>query len=161
MTTIYLSFGSNLGNKLENIRQALKLLNETNGIKITKASSIYETAPVGGVEQDYFLNGVCELETELTPYELLEAIQSIEYALKRVRKVHWGPRTLDLDILLFEDTVMNEARLTIPHPYMHERSFVLIPMNEIAPGVTHPVLHKTIHEMVFEDKDVIKISEEI
>lgn len=161
MTTIYLSFGSNLGNKLENIRQALKLLNETNGIKITKVSSIYETAPVGGVEQDYFLNGVCELETELTPYELLEAIQSIEYALKRVRKVHWGPRTLDLDILLFEDTVMNEARLTIPHPYMHERSFVLIPMNEIAPDVTHPVLHKTIHEMVFEDKDVIKISEEI
>ncbi|RXK17217.1 2-amino-4-hydroxy-6-hydroxymethyldihydropteridine diphosphokinase [Macrococcus sp. DPC7161] len=161
MTTIYLSFGSNLGNKLENIRQALKLLNETNGIKITKVSSIYETAPVGGVEQDYFLNGVCELETELTPYELLEAIQSIEYALKRVRKVHWGPRTLDLDILLFEDTVMNEARLTIPHPYMHERSFVLIPMNEIAPGVTHPVLHKTINEMVFEDKDVIKISEEV
>lgn len=154
MTRVYLSFGSNMGDREQQINDALNLLNTLPETKVTKISSLYETAPVGGVEQDDFLNGVVALETNLSPIELLDGIQSIELKLNRVRKIHWGPRTIDLDIVLFGDLVMDSERLKVPHPFMHERSFVLIPLNEIAPQAIHPVLNKKISDIVTLDPDV-------
>lgn len=154
MTTVYLSFGSNMGDREQQINDALNLLNTLPETKVTKISSLYETAPVGGVEQDDFLNGVVALETNLSPIELLDNIQAIELKLNRVRKIHWGPRTIDLDIVLFGDLVMDSERLKVPHPFMHERSFVLIPLNEIASQAIHPVLNKKISDIVTLDPDV-------
>lgn len=154
MTTVYLSFGSNMGDRERQINDALNLLNTLPETKVTKISSLYETAPVGGVEQDDFLNGVVALETNLSPIELLDNIQAIELKLNRVRKIHWGPRTIDLDIVLFGDLVVDSERLKVPHPFMHDRSFVLIPLNEIAPQAIHPVLNKKISDIVTLDPDV-------
>lgn len=154
MTRVYLSFGSNMGDREQQINDALNLLNTLPETKVTKISSLYETAPVGGVEQGDFLNGVVALETNLSPIELLDGIQSIELKLNRVRKIHWGPRTIDLDIVLFGDLVIDSERLKVPHPFMHERSFVLIPLNEIAPQAIHPVLNKKISDIVTMDPDV-------
>lgn len=154
MTTVYLSFGSNMGDRERQINDALSLLNGLPETKVTKISRLYETAPVGGVEQDDFLNGIVAIETNLSPLELLDGIQAIELKLNRVRKIHWGPRTIDLDIVLFGDLVIDSERLKVPHPFMHERSFVLIPLNEIAPQAIHPVLNKKISDIVTMDPDV-------
>jgi len=154
MATVYLSFGSNMGDREQQINDALSLLNTLPETKVTKISSLYETAPVGGVKQDDFLNGIVALDTNLSPLELLDSLQEIELKLNRVRKIHWGPRTIDLDIVLFGDLVVDSERLKVPHPLMHERSFVLIPLNEIAPQAIHPVLNKKISDIVTLDPDV-------
>lgn len=135
MAKAYLSLGSNLGNKKENIDQALHLLSIKDQIKIKKISSYYETEPVGYKDQDWFLNIVTEIETALEPYSLLKYCNLIEQKLKRKRTIKWGPRTIDIDILLYENFSSNDEVLIIPHGRMTERAFVMVPLYEIAPDL--------------------------
>lgn len=144
---VYLSIGSNLGEKEENLCQAIRLLEEDTETLVVRQSSFIETEPVGYTEQDKFLNAALEIQTLRSPEQLLDLIGTIEQALKRERLVHWGPRTIDLDILLFNDEIIQSDRLTIPHIEMANRMFVLEPLCEIAPYAVHPVLHKTVLEM--------------
>lgn len=144
---VYLGLGSNLGDKEQNLRQAIEFLKADPENQVKRVSSLIETEPVGEVEQDDFLNGAVEILTLKTPEELLDQIGSIETELKRVRVVHWGPRTIDLDILLYDDQIIQTERLTIPHREMAGRQFVLEPMNEIAPYAVHPVEKMTIQKL--------------
>lgn len=143
----YIALGSNIGNREENLNIAIEMLKQNEGVEVTLVSSFINTEPVGFTEQPDFLNAVVEVKTSLCPYKLLEICFDIEKNLKRERIIHWGPRTIDLDILLYEDLVLNDADLTIPHPRMHEREFVLKPLKEIAPKALHPVLKKTIEDI--------------
>ena len=129
--TAYLSLGSNMGDRDENLIRAIVLLNETNGIDVTACSDVYETEPVGYSDQDFFLNLCLKIETTLDAYELLKVVSSIELKLHRVRLFANGPRTMDIDILLFDDMVSDDPKLTIPHPRMYERAFVLCPLKDI------------------------------
>ncbi len=147
MHTAYLSAGSNLGNRQAHLERAVRSLKAA-GIQPRRISSIFETEPVGFREQPWFLNVVLEVETLLTPDRLLASCQSIEAAQGRVRSFRNAPRTLDLDILLYEETVLNDPRLVIPHPRLTERRFVLEPLAEIAPDALHPVLKKTIRSLL-------------
>jgi dihydroneopterin aldolase / 2-amino-4-hydroxy-6-hydroxymethyldihydropteridine diphosphokinase len=150
---VYLSLGSNLGDKEINLNTALDLLKADNLSKVTKISSFLITAPVGGVEQDDFLNAAVEIKTLRSPGALLELIQEIETKLKRVRTIHWGPRTIDLDILYYDQEVINTETLTIPHPEIKNREFVLEPMYEIAPTLKHPIYGKNIYQLYQEILD--------
>lgn len=150
--TVYLGIGSNLGNKEENLKKAIALLEQDRYCRVIKVSNFIVTEPVGEVEQDDFLNGALEIKTLYDPEELLELIGKIECELKRVRVVHWGPRTIDLDILLYDNKIYHSKDLTIPHKEMHKRAFVLEPMVEIAPLKKHPVKKKTIQELLEEIK---------
>lgn len=145
--TAYIGLGSNMGDKKGHIESALKLLKADEMTRVRAVSSYYETAPVGGVEQDDFLNAAAEIETLRTPKELLSLIGDIEKAGKRERTVHWGPRTIDLDILLYDNCIVDEEDLHIPHLEMAKRAFVLEPLNEIAPYAIHPVLGKRVCEL--------------
>lgn len=146
----YLSCGSNMGDRKQHLDAAAEALRADDKCRLLKVSGWIETKPYGGVEQGDFLNGAMELETLYTPEMLLEKLHEIEYAQKRERKVHWGPRTLDLDLLLYEDLVMDTKELTIPHIDMHNRCFVLEPLMQIAPYAEHPVLHKSVRQMYQE-----------
>jgi len=130
MNKAYLSLGSNIGERKENILKAYEIL-ENQKIKILKKSSFYETAPVGYENQDHFINSVIEISTDLGPYELLETCHLVEETLKRKRIMRWGPRTIDVDILLFNDLSLNDEALIIPHKEIKNRAFVLIPLAEI------------------------------
>ena len=130
MNKAYLSLGSNIGDSKENIIRAYDII-ENNGVRIIKKSSFYETDPYGYEEQDVFINSVIEVETKLSHYELLEVCHKVEKELKRKRIIRWGPRTIDVDILLFNDIILNDAKLIIPHKEMKKRAFVLIPLLEI------------------------------
>lgn len=132
--TAYLALGTNLGDKLENLRSAVRLLRES-GCKITGVSSLYSTKPVGVKDQPDFLNAVIRVETVYGPKALLGLCQSIELRLGRERTIRWGPRVIDVDILLYDDLVMDEPSLTLPHPEMSKRAFVLAPLAEIDPEV--------------------------
>lgn len=163
MKEAYISVGSNLGDRLEYINRALKMLNEQEDIKVTRISSFYETEPVGYEEQGKFINAAFALETKLQPGELLGLLQSIESALNRVRTRRWGPRTIDLDILFYDDLILNDPDLTLPHPRLTERAFVLIPLAEIAPLLVHPVTGKTIsyHLEALDDRSgVCRLAED-
>jgi len=133
MTRAYLSLGSNLGEPLEQLRQAVTSLREADNV--VAVSSVYKTAPVGGVEQDDFLNIVVALETSRTPEELLLLCQRLEEDAARVRTIRFGPRTLDVDVLLVDGATRSSDELTIPHPRMWDRRFVLVPLAEIDPGL--------------------------
>ena len=148
--TVYLSIGSNLGDKEENLKNAIALLRQDRYCHVTKVSEFIVTAPVGKVEQDDFLNGALEIKTLYDPEEVLILIGKIEKQLKRVRVVHWGPRTIDLDILLYDDKCYHSKDLIIPHKEMHKRRFVLEPMVEIAPLKVHPVIQKTMEQLLKE-----------
>jgi 2-amino-4-hydroxy-6-hydroxymethyldihydropteridine diphosphokinase len=145
----YIALGSNIGNREDNLNKAIEMLRQNEEIEVTKISSYINTAPVGFTDQPDFLNAVVEIKTTLCPHKLLEICSGIEKNLKRERIIHWGPRTIDLDILLYEDLILNDEDLIIPHPRMHEREFVLTPLKEIAPKAFHPVLKKTIEDISF------------
>lgn len=150
MAVAYIAFGSNLGERYKNIRDAISSLTSCPGIEIKKISSIIETEPEGGPRQGKFLNGAIEIETDLPPEGLLEALQKIENALGRERTVKNSPRAIDLDILFYEDRILDVANLKIPHPRLHKRLFVLGPLSEIAPDFMHPVLKKKIADLPCE-----------
>ena len=154
MSYAYLGLGSNVGDRETQLNQAIHILNEIEGINVTQTSLIYETDPVGYVEQPQFLNQCIEIQTTLTPRDLLNACLETEQQLHRVRDIRWGPRTLDVDILLFDKQIINEGDLVIPHPRMLERSFVLIPLNDIAPDFTEPHTNKKIRNLVTLDNSV-------
>jgi 2-amino-4-hydroxy-6-hydroxymethyldihydropteridine diphosphokinase len=144
MACVYLGFGSNLGDRKKHILTAMGLLHRTDGVSIVTHSSLFETEPEGETDQPMFLNAAAEVETELSPRELLELIRKVEKRIGRTPTYRWGPREIDIDILLYDDLVIDEEGLTVPHPRMHERAFVLAPLFEIAPNAVHPVLGKTV-----------------
>jgi 2-amino-4-hydroxy-6-hydroxymethyldihydropteridine diphosphokinase len=134
----YLALGSNLGDRLATLQHAVDGLRAAPGIVATRSSRVWETEPVGGPEQSAFLNAVIELETELDPLELLAAANGVEAELGRTREVRWGPRTIDIDIVLIDGRTVDEPTLTVPHPRMHERAFVLMPLLELLPDPVLP-----------------------
>ncbi len=146
-TKAYIGLGSNLGDKYKNIEDAIFILGSKGTTKVTAVSEMYVTKPVGYTEQDDFVNCAVEVKTLLTPYRLLEFLNSIEAKLKRERIIQWGPRTIDLDILFYDSLVLSENRLVIPHPRMHERLFVIKPLCDIAPYILHPILGKRMLEL--------------
>ena len=151
--TAFIAFGSNMGDRMAYINDAIANLKADMRCEVKKVSKFVESKPYGGVEQDNFYNGVLELRTLLEPKELLEFLQAEEKHAGRVRKEHWGPRTLDLDILYFDDMVIETDSLTIPHVDMQYRDFVLVPLNEIAPYKRHPLIGLTTKEMLRKLKD--------
>jgi 2-amino-4-hydroxy-6-hydroxymethyldihydropteridine diphosphokinase len=137
---VHIGLGANLGDRERNIRRALALLNEMNVARVKRVSRLIETEPVGGPEgQGMYLNGAAEIETDLSPYDLLEALKTIEVSVGRMERERWAPREIDLDILLYENEIVRAPTLEIPHPRMCQREFVLRPLAEIAPGLVHPV----------------------
>ena len=144
LVTAFIGLGSNIEPRSKYIERAVNLMNAHPQIKVTKVSSLYQTDPVGGPRgQGRYLNGAAEIRTSLAPHELLDALQAIEAELGRKRETFWGPRTIDLDILLYGDQIISTDRLLVPHPRMHERRFVLQGLAEIAPEVIHPMLEMT------------------
>jgi 2-amino-4-hydroxy-6-hydroxymethyldihydropteridine diphosphokinase len=131
----YLALGSNLGNRAQQLQTAIDSLAAVPNVTVVAASSVYETDPVGGPDQDRFLNAVVAVVTELTPRELLAVAHRLEHDAGRVRVEHWGPRTLDVDVLLVGDTIVSEPDLVVPHPRMWERGFVLAPLHDVAPDL--------------------------
>lgn len=146
--TAYIALGSNLGDKEANLRLGVEGLRSIRGCRVEAVSDFLVTAPYGGVEQDDFLNGAMKIRTLLTPHELLERLHEIEQEAKRERVVRWGPRTLDLDILLYDDLILDEEDLHIPHIEMYKRDFVLKPLCQIAPYARHPVYNRTAAELL-------------
>ena len=145
---VFIGFGSNLGNRCALINQALQALSDLPTISLKKLSSLYETAPVGYLEQGAFLNGAILIKSSLAASELLERLLAIENTLGRVRKERWGPRTIDLDILFYGDQIIDEVDLLVPHPELGKRLFVLEPLHEIASTWLHPRFGGTISELL-------------
>jgi 2-amino-4-hydroxy-6-hydroxymethyldihydropteridine diphosphokinase len=159
MNTAYLSLGSNMGDRSSLLKTALETLVSAYPIELVNVSSIYETDPVGYTDQDLFLNMVAQIHTRLSPIELLDVCSETEIKLGRKREIHWGPRTIDLDILLFNEENMITERLVIPHPRMFERSFVIIPLLEINPKIKLPSTNQSLKEVLDElpDKEGVRI----
>jgi 2-amino-4-hydroxy-6-hydroxymethyldihydropteridine diphosphokinase len=147
MAIAYISIGSNIGDREENCRKAIKLLKEK-GIAVKKQSRMYETEPWGIKDQPKFINMAIEVETDKKPEELLRILKEIEKEIGRTETVKWGPRVIDLDIIFYDDLILKSQDLEIPHPLLHEREFVLKPLCEIAPEKKHPVTGKTVKEML-------------
>ena len=148
----YIAIGSNMGDKKGYLEGAIQGLKECTDIQVNKVSALMQSEPYGGVEQDVFLNGMVEIRTLLTPHELLDYLHKLEAAAGRERKVHWGPRTLDMDIIFYDKLVLEDEVLIIPHVDMQNRDFVLKPMTELNPNFRHPVLQKTMQQLLVELK---------
>ena len=147
--TVYISVGANLGDKLDNCRKGVRALTQFRDIVLQSQSRIYQTAPVDYTEQDWFVNFVIKITTTLDPHALLKRIQQVQVQAGRAKDtVRFGPRLLDLDILLFDDLVLASPNLTIPHPRMHKRRFVLVPMCDIDPELLHPQLQQTMQSLL-------------
>ncbi len=157
MSIAYLSLGSNIDDRLYHLQQAVILLSEENTIEVKKVSSVYETDPVGYLDQASFLNIVVELETNLSPHNLLKKCNEIENTLGRKRDIRWGPRTVDLDILLYNKENMKTEDLIIPHPRMTERGFVLIPLVEINDKLVHPQTKQLLSQLAHGKKEGIHL----
>ena len=153
MNEVYISLGSNMGDKEETLRHAVQLLREQEEIEVVKLSSIYETDPVGYTDQDAFLNMVILVHTTLTAQRMLEICQEVEHELKRVRIIRWGPRTIDLDILLYNHENIETETLIVPHARMHERAFVLVPLVEVAPELKYPLTEVALKTMLAQVGD--------
>ncbi|MBN1898060.1 MAG: 2-amino-4-hydroxy-6-hydroxymethyldihydropteridine diphosphokinase [Spirochaetes bacterium] len=145
--TVYLSLGSNIGDREKNIINALRLL-KIKGIPITKMSSLYESEPVGIEDQPWFYNMVIKISSSLQPDKILKIVKDIEAEIGRMWTTKWGPRVIDIDILFYEDQIVNMENLVIPHKEFHNRDFVLVPMVEIEPDFIHPVLKKSIEDIL-------------
>src|SRR4051812_34971571 len=156
MNKAYLLTGGNLGNRLNNLIEASKLTEQSCG-KIVRQSAIYKTAAWGFTDQPNFYNQALEIQTELSPKQLMETLLVIEGQMGRKRDVKLGPRIIDIDILLFNNVIIHQLHLTIPHPRLHERRFALTPLTEIAPNIIHPVLHKTIQQLLSECIDTLDV----
>ncbi|MBM7573179.1 2-amino-4-hydroxy-6-hydroxymethyldihydropteridine diphosphokinase [Aquibacillus albus] len=150
MNTAYVALGSNISPRFTYLQKAIDLLSTYEEIEVIQQSSIYETIPVGYAEQGNFLNMVVKIRTSLDPLVLLSYCQSIEKKLGRKREIKWGPRTIDLDILLYNEENIKTEQLTVPHPRMHERAFVLIPLCDIDPSINIPFLNKTVKDVLDE-----------
>lgn len=135
---VFLGLGSNIGDRLATLQRAIDLLAEEPGINVQRTSRVWETDRVGGPEQPDFLNAVAEIETVLEPLDLLRAVNRVESALGRTREIRWGPRTIDIDILLMDGLTVHDDDLTVPHPRLHERAFVLLPLLELIPNPVLP-----------------------
>lgn len=146
--TAFIALGSNMGDKDAHLLFGVEELKKIKQIQVEKVSSFIKTEPYGYTDQDVFLNGACMIRTTLTPEELLDVCQHIEAEAKRVRKIHWGPRTLDLDVLFYDQEIIATERLNVPHPDMANRDFVLKPMAELAPWWGHPITHRTMQQML-------------
>lgn len=151
--TAYIALGSNMGDKSDYLQGAVKSLDEMFACEVQKVSEFITTEPYGVKEQDEFLNGALKLKTLLTPEELLDKLHEIEIEAGRERLIHWGPRTLDLDILFYDDLILDTEELHIPHIEMHLRDFVLEPLSQIAPYKRHPILKKTVEQLRGELND--------
>lgn len=155
--TVYIGFGANMGDREETIIRALLLLANSEHIHLSTVSSLYETEPVGYMDQADFLNGVAEISTESSPLALLHFLLDVETGLGRTRQRRWGPRVVDLDILLYDDVVMASKELTLPHPELANRRFVLQPLAEIAAQVKVPAIGKKVLELLRETSDTSNI----
>ena len=160
MHLAYIGFGSNIGDRLAHIQNAIQTLSKTEGITLQKISSLYKTDPVGYEAQAQFLNGVAAIHTTLSPLSLLHTLKDIETAIGRKHRIRWGPREIDLDILIYGDLCLQTEKLVVPHPEMHLRGFVLVPLAEIAPDLVHPVFQVSIQTLLnrFEDDKTVSES---
>ena len=155
MPRVFLSLGSNLGDRISHIQQAVSSLSMLENVQIIKTSSFYETEPWGNKNQNWFVNACVALDTTLTPLDLLKECQRIEMQLGRMRinEEKWGQRAIDIDILMYDNEIISDNALTVPHPYFHLRAFVLVPMLEVKSDLVHPVFNKTISELYDELAD--------
>lgn len=162
MAEVYLSLGSNVGDRLRYLKKAIEKIDESDSVVIRKVSPVYETDPLGKPDQPRFLNLVILIETTLKPLRLLDYLLNIEERLGRERNEKWGPRTIDADILLYDQLIINTDRLILPHPRMHQRRFVLVPLAQINPHLFHPLLKKSVEELLrlLPDKSEVKLSRE-
>jgi 2-amino-4-hydroxy-6-hydroxymethyldihydropteridine diphosphokinase len=152
--TAYIALGANLGDRRANIESALKKLRQTPNVTLQKFSTLIENPAIGGpADSPPFLNGAAEIQTTLSAAELLARLLEIEKEIGRVRREKWGPRLIDLDLLLYDNQIISEPNLALPHPLLHTRRFVLEPLAQIAPVVVHPLLHKTIRALLAQLTD--------
>ena len=147
---VFIGIGSNVGDATDNCIKAVKEIGLIKGNRIVKVSSLYRAEPISHIKQDWFINCVVKIETDLTPYSLLSDLQKVEKRLGRKRDIRHGPRTIDLDILIFNSLIIDDDKLKIPHPRMHERRFVLEPLSEIDENLIHPVIKKSIKSLLNE-----------
>ncbi len=157
MTVVYIGLGSNMKSPKQQIRSAIKSIEGIVSTQVLRVSSLYKSKPFGPQYQDYYINAVAEIDTNLMPLELLECMQNIENQQGRIRKEHWGPRTLDLDILMFGDEIIKDDKLTIPHLEIENRSFVLAPLTEINPNCLIPGKGKARDLLAILDQDDLEI----
>lgn len=148
--TAYIGIGSNLGDKASNCRHSLEQIDQLPGCEVTARSDMFRTEPEGVTGQDWYANCVAEVRTGNTPHQLLEDLLAIESGMGRIRTKRWGPRIIDLDILLYGQLTMASENLTVPHPMLHKRRFVLAPLVQLAPNFVHPVLNTTIRQLFDE-----------
>ena len=148
-----IAIGSNLGTPKKNCIEAIDIISSSPGIKTISKSSFYQTAPVGNTEQNWFINSVIKISTQLNPDILLAVLLEIESKMGRIRKEKWGPRIIDLDLLFYDNLIIKQKDLTLPHPEIQKRNFVLQPLNEIEGNFIHPSLNKSINTLLKESKD--------
>lgn len=149
----FLGIGSNLGNPENNCGEAIDRISKVEGIKVLRASSLYRTEPVGITDQPWFVNAAVEIRSHLSPGDLFNGLKSVERAMGRETALRWGPRIIDIDILLFDQEVIDEENLKIPHPELHKRRFVLLPLNELAPYAIHPAFGVSIKGLLERAED--------